>query len=127
MMGDLIDRDALLAECAEAQKSDPNFDGRGWANHFINAAGEPSAEWDAVEAMIEYAPAVDAAPVVHGRWTERHVDEIEETTIDAWQSARCSVCGLYHTTPYLYSFTDYKFCPHCGARMDGGDDDANGT
>lgn len=63
-MGDLIDRKALLAECAEAQKSDPYFKDRGWANHFINEAGKPSTEWYAVEAMIEDAPAVDAAPVV---------------------------------------------------------------
>lgn len=63
-MGELIDRDALLAECAAAQKSDPYFEERGWANHFINSAGEPSTEWYAVEDMIENAPAVDAVPVV---------------------------------------------------------------
>lgn len=60
----LIDADALLAECKEAQKSDPNADGRGWASHFLNAAGEPSTEWYCVEDMIEDAPTVDAVPVV---------------------------------------------------------------
>lgn len=114
-MGDLIDRDALLAECAEAQKSDPNFDGRGWANHFINSAGEPSAEWNAVEAMIEYAPAVDAAPVVHGRLLRT----------DAYpHRLYCSNC--YHTivpneemVP-LYNMT-INYCLHCGAKFDGGE------
>ena len=61
---DLISRAALLKECAECQKTDPHFEERGWANHFINSAGEPSTEWYCVEDMIENAPAVDAVPVV---------------------------------------------------------------
>jgi hypothetical protein len=64
---------------------------------------------------VEYTS--DMVRVVHGKWKERRVDVLEETTIDAWQSARCSACGLYLTTPYLYNFTDYKFCPNCGADM----------
>ena len=64
---------------------------------------------------VEYTS--DRVNVVHAQWTERRVDVLEETTIDAWQSARCSACSLYHTTPYLYSFTDYKYCPNCGAKM----------
>ena len=43
-MDDLISRAALLKECAECQKTDPRFEERGWANHFINEAGEPSTE-----------------------------------------------------------------------------------
>lgn len=68
---------------------------------------------------VENAPTVDAVPVVHGRWTERHVDYVSDCAIDEVQTAKCSVCGLYHTTPYLYSFKDYNFCPSCGARMGG--------
>ena len=48
-------------------------------------------------------------------WLEREVDY--ETRIDAWQSAKCSRCGLYHTTPYMYYFDDFKYCPNCGAYM----------
>lgn len=58
-----VDADALLKECAECQKTDPHFEERGWANHFINNAGEPSTEWYCVEDMIENAPTVDAIPV----------------------------------------------------------------
>ena len=50
-----------------------------------------------------------------GKWEERGVST--EKAIDEWQSARCSACGLYHTTPYLYYFRDYNYCPNCGARM----------
>lgn len=66
-MDDLISRAALLKECAECQKTDPRFEERGWANHFINDAGEPSTEWYCVEDIIENAPAVDAVPVVRCR------------------------------------------------------------
>lgn len=66
--------------------------------------------------ILDSVPAVDAASVVHGRWTEK---ETSENTIDEWQSAKCTNCGKYHTTPYLYYFSDYNFCPNCGAKMDG--------
>lgn len=55
-----------------------------------------------------------------GKWIEKHhAYSDEENCIEEWQSAKCSVCGLYHTTPYMYYFSDYKFCPNCGADMRG--------
>ena len=54
-----------------------------------------------------------------GKWLEREViDEPNGKHITQWQSARCSVCKHYHTTPYLYSFSHYDFCPHCGVKME---------
>lgn len=47
-------------------------------------------------------PAVDAAPVVHGRWGE---------------SAECSVCGFQPW--YEHDIHTLTYCPHCGAKMDG--------
>ena len=82
--GDLISRAALLKECRECQKTDPRFEERGWANHFINEAGEPSTEWYCVEDMIENAPAVDAVPVVRCKDCKHrpvdHRDEYNEVT-----------------------------------------------
>lgn len=49
---------------------------------------------------IENAPIID--PVKHGEW--------EHLTMLA--DARCSVCGNMQ-------FDDTKYCPSCGARMDG--------
>ena len=56
-----------------------------------------------------------------GKWEEREVSS--EKVIDEWQSARCSVCGKYHTTPYMYFFHDYNYCPNCGADMRGETDE----
>lgn len=52
-----------------------------------------------------------------GEWKEKSVDFDEDDLIEAWQSARCSICGHYHTTPYLYNFNEFRYCPSCGARM----------
>lgn len=54
--------------------------------------------------------------VRNGKWIER---KVSSTNADIeFQSARCSVCNRYHTTPYLYSFYLDNFCPNCGARME---------
>ena len=52
-------------------------------------------------------------------WEEQSVFNNEDDTpvIEEWQSARCSLCHKYHTTPYMYYFNDYRFCPNCGAEM----------
>lgn len=57
-----------------------------------------------------------------GKWEEKNIvykDDRDFNAIEAWQSARCSKCGRYHTTPYMYSFDNYNFCPNCGADMRG--------
>lgn len=51
-----------------------------------------------------------------GKWVEQKVIE-DGKAIEEWQSAKCSVCGKYHTTPYLYNFDDFNYCPNCGAMM----------
>lgn len=62
-------------------------------------------------------PSADAVSVRHGHWEECEV--LDENCVEVCQSARCSICGRYHTTPYMYYFDQYKYCPNCGARMDG--------
>lgn len=55
-----------------------------------------------------------------GKWKEREVfllEEDEMPPIEDWQSAKCSECDRYLTTPYHYYFYHYKYCPYCGAKM----------
>ena len=95
-MNDLISRRAALKEVREAYENDEMFDG--------------------YEYRLEELP--DA--MAHGEWLEREVYEKGQLEdIEEWQSAKCSVCGRYHTTPYMYYFSDYNFCPNCGADMRG--------
>lgn len=72
---------------------------------------------------IANAPTADVVERKVGKWTERKVIE-DGKAIEEWQSARCSVCGKIHTTPYLYYFNDFAYCPICGAEMSKGETDA---
>lgn len=56
----------------------------------------------------------DFAPVVHGRWVNIGGDE--------W---RCSVCGNVESTEGRWEPIMDKFCRECGAKMDGGNDEAD--
>lgn len=49
----------------------------------------------------------DVAPVVHGKWVE-----------NSFISATCSNCGETFDI-YDNEIIRFRFCPNCGARMDG--------
>ena len=50
-------------------------------------------------------------------WQEREVIPIEESGIEEVQVAKCPFCGRYHTTPYMYYFVEYPYCPNCGKQI----------
>ena len=68
---------------------------------------------DDIRAFVKAQPAADVAPVVHGEWLLRH-----EGYGHYWE---CSSC---HKNPCIYVTKDTRYCPNCGAKMDGGDNDA---
>ena len=57
-----------------------------------------------VAKWLDEAPTVEAEPVVHGRW-------IEGKSLE-----KCSICGKK-------GFPEWRYCPNCGAKMDGGNED----
>ena len=71
----------------------------------------PAVAIDSAITVIERAPTADVAPVVHGRWVDRIVDENE--VIQPWMKryycSECLECG---------NQSWFKFCPNCGAKMD---------
>jgi hypothetical protein len=71
-----------------------------------------------IESYLEKLPSAEPERK-KGEWEEKQVIDDPDNGIPEWQSAKCSVCGKYLTTPYLYYFDNYKFCPHCGADMRG--------
>lgn len=92
--GDLISRETLgVGRCNPDVMLDPAY-----------AAG-----WNALLNIINNAPAVDAAPVVHGRWIEKSY--LLGTT------RYCSECGENYGMPHGV----FNYCPHCGAKMYGRD------
>ena len=71
---------------------------------------------DDLATEIKSLPPVTPQPKV-GEWLEKEINS--DNAIEEWQSARCSVCDRYHTTPYMYYFSHYDYCPHCGTKMEG--------
>ena len=61
--------------------------------------------------VIETEPTVDAVEVVHGYNTYGHDSMFE-----------CSVCGFVDLDTVLAD-GKYNYCPNCGAKMDGGNDE----
>ena len=97
-MARLIDADALYeAVCRLWDKSDSEDFEKG------------------VFEIIYNAPTIDAVEVVRGEWI------IEKTLYDNY-NYRCNNCDWYETHAYLDCGT-YNFCPNCGARMKGADDE----
>ena len=67
---------------------------------------------------LDNMPTADVSDNVHGEWINREViDDRKDAKIQQWQQAQCSICWKWHTTPYMYHFTDHDFCPNCGASM----------
>lgn len=73
-----------------------------------SALGRHSGLADCIASEIAALPAADIAPVVHGRWMPFHSEA-------AGDIQYCSACEIGFDAK-----TDY--CPHCGAKMDGGAD-----
>lgn len=90
----LIDANALFAE----------FENVDWYN---NADRDEIAE-----PLILQAPTIDAVSVVHGKWIKRH------------GIINCSVCKRSNWSAcFEDTVRSFNFCPSCGAKMKGADDE----
>lgn len=58
-------------------------------------------------------PTVDAVPVRHGRWIRVY----SRPGVFKYLGWTCDQCGQRTGNEYAPQW--YKFCPNCGARMDG--------
>lgn len=65
--------------------------------------------WYDALCCLEHISAADVAPVVHGRWEEKGY-------VCGESEFECSVC---HKTEWRTSISRFRWCPFCGARMDG--------
>lgn len=97
----------------------------GYEEGLLEVMGSPVVRESDEDEVVGYLTAQDVIDRLEnvspeqkrGEWLEKRIDNGETVGITEWQSARCSVCGRYHTTPYLYYFNDYNYCPNCGAKM----------
>lgn len=61
-------------------------------------------EYVSVQEIADF-PTADVVEVVHGEW--------KPNNLNGFKIYDCSNCGIHMETKWNY-------CPHCGARMDGG-------
>lgn len=123
-MKDYIDREAFIDAkrkqyCGDCDRRKGMKNGK---MRFCYDTGEAPCRACSVDDIlndVEDFPAADVVEVRHGCWEERIVDDDE---FDKYGFFRrrfyCSACGDWNTHGAS------KYCPHCGARMDGGADDA---
>lgn len=84
-----------------------------------DAAGEAHLKGLNPLCELRDVPAADVAPVVHGRW-----DDSGRYTFPSGNTAvRCTNCGCA-LTESEYHLNNWNYCPVCGAKMNGGADNA---
>lgn len=102
-MTEYIERDALLDDISAAVKH------RGMGE----IIGKTLMRY------VNRQPAADVVPVVHGRWIHSRYEDCSEQ----FELMKCSQCNheAYATALYVRGG---NYCPNCGAKMDGGADNA---
>lgn len=83
-------------------------------NKLFREKGEILTSLDAVEIAeaLDEIPTADVEEVKYGKW-RTELDEFD------WNKNTCTHCGYVKRTDIHVSL-GWKFCPNCGAKMDGG-------
>ena len=77
-----------------------------------------------VRDMVRKAPAADVAPVVHSYWESYDCSQYmgtDEYGEPKWRDGKFYVCHNHRCRRKTVVKSHY--CPNCGARMDGGEDE----
>ncbi len=74
---------------------------------------EPIATMIDAKRLLAEMPAADVAPVAHSYW--EHMISSDEENIDVCHNCKYPVSRFWGIT---------KYCPNCGAKMDGKDEEA---
>ena len=109
-MSRYIDADAVLKEVEELKKSPWYNDDYGFGTKQARQDGVVVV----VDLCIKQAQTADVVEVRHGYW-EWYISHI---SLSGDIYYKCSVCGEHD--PWQYTTRcRAKFCPNCGAKMDG--------
>ena len=82
---------------------------------------ESGSDGAAAMEIVAAAPAADVAPVVHARWIHSRYEDCSEQ----FELVKCSQCN-HEAYAMAFYVRGGNYCPVCGAKMDGGDNDAVG-
>lgn len=120
----LIDADALIENLKNMCCADNSIQRRKIVDSTLH---------ELMPQVIDDEPTIEVEPVKHGTWAAKKPsrmkwipdenDDIteEETTIEDMIEQKCSICQRW-SIKFAYHI-EMNFCPKCGARMDGDNDD----
>lgn len=74
-----------------------------------------NADW--IVSFIETQPTADVQEVKHGRWKYKTLDNFRKVECTC---THCGWSGIENYDSYV-DISDFEYCPHCGAKMDGGE------
>lgn len=112
-MDEYISRKAAIAyireRSEECQKAFEEFGGE--SGIYADAYNDLAEDFHSI-------PAADVAPVVHGKWIVRFDGPYNR------RRCYCSHCGKHNGVGGIAQNQEKPYCPNCGAKMDGGDNNA---
>ena len=97
-MAEYIEREALLEDIQAAVENE----------------GMGSMVAGALKRYVKRVTAADVAPVRYGKW-------IEYSRPHYFKCSECKCIVPYKKAMVIDGKRKYKYCPNCGAKMDGGD------
>ena len=79
---------------------------------------------------IDDEPSADVAPVIHAHWNCIENVHSYEGTFDAYECSHCHKSFLddlceNNGSDYVDAKKDFKYCPFCGAKIDGDEHDTD--
>lgn len=78
--------------------------------------GRSMADLTSLREVLEDTPTADVEEVRHGKWKK------EQFLADVCGEFRCSLCGFTYCEADP-EYPPHKYCPYCGAKMDGKESD----
>lgn len=107
-----IDADALLEKFDEYEPI--NWTGTEWENQM-------QSDYRFYRGLVESAPTADVVEVKHGEWiddirTFSVMDKFGYVREEQKKTHTCSLCRIA-----IVGLDNMRYCPNCGAKMDGGE------
>lgn len=78
--------------------------------------GRSIADLTSLKEVLEDTPVADVVEVRHGEWKPKHW---EGGIFDGKMFDECSICGYERFFDDIRFKTTFNYCPNCGAKMDG--------
>lgn len=113
MVSVLVENGKKVLKMAEYIEREALYEKAYWHGEHPDVSNPFPDGVDAIDIEdVDAIPAADVAPVRHGRWLQKK----HKIFGNAYDYV-CSECGCD------YALAEYNYCPNCGAKMDGVDDE----